>query len=43
MSRTKSTPVTRLAMVVFAGLVVAMLLGATFPDFFHGLMDGLKG
>jgi hypothetical protein len=41
MTRSKSTLANRLGLVAFGALVVSMALGATFPDFFRGLMDGL--
>ena len=43
MTRAKSSLANRLAMLAGGAFVAGMVVMATFPDFFHGLMDGLKG
>jgi hypothetical protein len=42
MTRTKSTLATRLTLIALTALFAGMALNATFPDFFRGLVDGLR-
>ncbi len=43
MTHTKSTLANRLAITAGIAFVTGMLALATFPDFFQGVLAGLKG